>query len=319
MKKWICALAAISMLTLGSTAYAADSVKIMVEDKPIKTDAAPILNKGRVLVPIRVVSEALGASVAWDQNTKTATISKWSEKVKLTVGENKAMVYGKMNDSEALSLDVSIQNINNRVFVPLRFLSQFYGYNVEWKNNTVSIHSPLSARQQAVLYNGDLITSRKLAMSLSNTKMHYEHTPLTTLHEHEDYSQKYLFPEGEALRFYKIEGNETISFYEFKNDFPVVTWQAHIADETIESIQALLDNKLKDSKGSMPKMNKALLYYGTGFFGDSSWEESGQIDGQGELVITGYKRIGAGSIITDSGAIALKMPNETRQETVKIP
>ncbi|NPV91698.1 MAG: tetratricopeptide repeat protein [Firmicutes bacterium] len=55
-------------LTIGSsTAYQ--------NDEPFALDAAPIIKDGHTLVPLRFVSEAMGAAVQWDAGTQTATIS----------------------------------------------------------------------------------------------------------------------------------------------------------------------------------------------------------------------------------------------------
>lgn len=63
-------------ITLGS-----DKIKMQVgknsafvNGKEITLDVAPYIVNGRTLVPIRFISEAFGADVVWDSNTKTVTI-----------------------------------------------------------------------------------------------------------------------------------------------------------------------------------------------------------------------------------------------------
>jgi hypothetical protein len=56
----------IKMQIGSSTAY--------VNGAAVRLDAPPQIVKGRTLVPIRFVSENLGAGVTWDPNTKTVTI-----------------------------------------------------------------------------------------------------------------------------------------------------------------------------------------------------------------------------------------------------
>ncbi|MEE4563263.1 stalk domain-containing protein [Paenibacillus polymyxa] len=43
--------------------------------KPVQLDAATQIQKGQVLVPLRFVSQSLGAKVNWDQTSRTVTIS----------------------------------------------------------------------------------------------------------------------------------------------------------------------------------------------------------------------------------------------------
>lgn len=48
--------------------------KYVVNGKSKTTDVVPIVLDGRTLVPLRLVSEQLGLTVKWEQNTKTVTI-----------------------------------------------------------------------------------------------------------------------------------------------------------------------------------------------------------------------------------------------------
>jgi len=50
-------------------------------------DAQPFIDEnGRTQVPVRFVSEALGADVGWDGKTKTVTIEQGKNKISLVVG-----------------------------------------------------------------------------------------------------------------------------------------------------------------------------------------------------------------------------------------
>ncbi|CAH0121569.1 hypothetical protein PAE9249_04100 [Paenibacillus sp. CECT 9249] len=101
---------------------------------------------------------------------------------------------------------------------------------------------------------------------------------------------------------------------EFQDDFPVAVWQAHIDGLGEDSIQSLSANKLKDRTGPLPAIDKKLIYYGTGIFGDSSWEESGWVDTEGKYTQTGYKRVVGGSVSDEAGTITMTLPNETRKD-----
>lgn len=48
----------------------------ILNDSMIMLNAAPYIDNGRTLVPVRFVSEALGADVRWDPDTKTVTVTK---------------------------------------------------------------------------------------------------------------------------------------------------------------------------------------------------------------------------------------------------
>jgi len=313
MKKVISTVVILSMLSVGSIANAAKPISIFVEDKKIQSAVAPILEQGRVLVPIRVVAEALGAKVTWDQKMNTVTIRKWSESVILTLGKKTVSRDGKPNESGVIDLDVSVQKENNRIYVPLRFLSQQYGYIVDWNGKSITIKSPLSSKERMTLYEGSLKEARTLAKKMTySSNVHYQNKPLEVSYETEDHTQTFVFPEGEALRYYVLQG-DTVSLYEFIDDFPIVTWQAHLQKGV--PLRNFLDNKIMDQSGTPTQINKKFLYYATGGLGDSNLEESGQIDLKRVITQTGFKYgFGADDVVKSEGKISLVLPDEVRKE-----
>lgn len=52
------------------------STKAIINNKVVNLDAPPEIKQGRTFVPIRFVSEALGASVSWNEKTRTVTITR---------------------------------------------------------------------------------------------------------------------------------------------------------------------------------------------------------------------------------------------------
>nr|WP_236013493.1 stalk domain-containing protein [Paenibacillus glycanilyticus] len=73
MKKIVSAFAIMAMMCFSSSAIAADKISIMVKNKQVQTDSAPVVVQGKVLIPLRAVSESLGAIVEWNQQQKTAS------------------------------------------------------------------------------------------------------------------------------------------------------------------------------------------------------------------------------------------------------
>jgi len=114
-------------LTIGSkTAY--------IGDKPIELDTAPIIKNNRTLVPLRFISQAFGAEVQWDGSIKVITILYNFHMIQLQI------------NSKIVTVDGSIEKIdsppiikNNRTLVPLRFISQAFGAEVQWDAATKTI------------------------------------------------------------------------------------------------------------------------------------------------------------------------------------
>lgn len=122
MKKLLsCLLIAASLIT------SASAVSVYVDSKELKTDVPAQIVDGRTMVPLAPIFEALGASVSWDQETKTATGAKDETTVSIQIGSNTAYVDGKPKE-----LDVSAMIIGDRTMVPAAFISQALGAQVLW-------------------------------------------------------------------------------------------------------------------------------------------------------------------------------------------
>ncbi|MGG6313678.1 hypothetical protein [Paenibacillus macerans] len=188
-------------------------------------------------------------------------------------------------------------------------------YIVYINGSTASVRSPLSAAQSAVLADGSLPDARRLVIDqVIGDKLRYKQEPLVYRFESEYMGYTALFPEGEALRGYLIRGN-TVSRFEFKDDFPEVVWQAQVKES--DSLNLFLQGKWTGAKGDNPKIGKAYYAYSAGGWGDSWNEESGRIGLNGQFTATGYKRMVGGGVTEESGQIVYANPGEQRQETVQ--
>lgn len=105
------------------------SKKMTVNGTEKTLDVAPFTYNSRTMVPIRFVSEYLGATVDWDEKTKTVTI-KFEDKTL-------QLVQGKANS--AIGLDVPPMAYNNRTMVPIRYVSEQLGATVHWIEETNEI------------------------------------------------------------------------------------------------------------------------------------------------------------------------------------
>lgn len=112
------------------------TISIFLNGNKITSDVPPyILPKVNItMVPLRVISQGLGASVEWDQKTQTAKISQGNLTVTMKVGQNYAIVNG-----TKVNLDASVQLKNNRAMVPLRFVSNQLGLDVTWYQSAQTI------------------------------------------------------------------------------------------------------------------------------------------------------------------------------------
>jgi len=84
-------------------------------------------NANRVLVPVRFFAEALGYNVTWDESTGEVTISSGNTIVSM----QKDSEYLIKND-EIIKMDEPLQILNDRTYMPIRFVGEAFGYDVNW-------------------------------------------------------------------------------------------------------------------------------------------------------------------------------------------
>lgn len=100
-----------------------------INDKLKVMDTKPFISiDDRTMVPIRFVSESLDAKVDWIPESNEAVIeSKDGLKVSFTIGTDRMTING--IDAQA---DTATILKDNRTFVPVRLVSELFGYRVEW-------------------------------------------------------------------------------------------------------------------------------------------------------------------------------------------
>ena len=99
---------------------------------PGEPNVTAYAHDNRTFVPVRFVAERLGAEVGWENDTQTAVITKGSHTIRMKVGE---LTY--TLDGVEKKLDVPAEftpSVNNefRTMVPVRFVTEALGYQVEW-------------------------------------------------------------------------------------------------------------------------------------------------------------------------------------------
>jgi hypothetical protein len=90
-------------------------------------EAPPYISRGRTFVPVRIITEAFGAKVDWEDSSKTVTITLGEKVVVMQVGNPEALINGKK-----VMLDAPPEIRSGRTFVPIRFISEAFGAIVEW-------------------------------------------------------------------------------------------------------------------------------------------------------------------------------------------
>ena len=136
------------MLSNKPEVFAADSQKVIslqidnpnmtIDGQTSEIDSGfgtkPLIVDGHTLVPIRAIIESVGGSVEWNQDTKEVTLKYDNNVIRLVIDSTEAY----LNDKTE-KLDVAPAIINNRTMLPIRFISEGFGFNVAWDSDTKTI------------------------------------------------------------------------------------------------------------------------------------------------------------------------------------
>ncbi len=122
------------ILILPTETVYATNIPIFVDNVPAYSEVSPFYQNDTLLVPARLVSEELGATVDW-QNEQIS-ISCNDCNIVLYVGQNQADVNG-----TSQNLSAPPQIVQGRLFVPLRFIGESLGARVLYRDGKIFLYS----------------------------------------------------------------------------------------------------------------------------------------------------------------------------------
>jgi len=108
---------------------------VFVEGKQVIFDVDPFIDENnRVIVPLRAIGEALGAQIDWDEATRAAKFTKEGREVLFVIDSQEALV-----NREVKSMDTCPVIKNERTMLPLRYVGEFLGAQVDWDDRTSTV------------------------------------------------------------------------------------------------------------------------------------------------------------------------------------
>jgi len=141
----------------------ATTVTVKLNGRNLSFDTPPQTVKGRTLVPLRGIFEALGARVEWQQQTKTVIATKGGTTIVLRVGQKEAL-----KGTEKITLDVPATVIRGRTMVPLRFVAEALGTYVSWDGEHQTVRISTRAEEPPTgspVAEGDYDPARRLELA----------------------------------------------------------------------------------------------------------------------------------------------------------
>ncbi|MDO7786842.1 stalk domain-containing protein [Desulforamulus aquiferis] len=131
-KRFLLAILVLLMMVWAMPAAAATEVTL--DGEKIALTKEPVLENNRILVPLRAVSEALGAEVKYDNDTRTVRASRHGTFLRLTLDSDQAYI----NDKPIL-LDAPAKVISGTTMVPLRFVGEALGLDVKYEEDKIDL------------------------------------------------------------------------------------------------------------------------------------------------------------------------------------
>jgi len=124
---------------LDGVVFAVGSKELTIDGVKVEVDAASYVNAetNRTLVPMRFISDAIGATVDFDEATQVVKLTKGDQTVELKLGSDEIVVNGEVDADN--KLDQTVVTKDGRSFIPLRAVAQLFGNNVFYSNGEVVI------------------------------------------------------------------------------------------------------------------------------------------------------------------------------------
>lgn len=151
---------------------AGQGIAVEVNGKILEIDVAPFIEDGRTLVPLRGVMEALGAQVEYDAQSRIIKVAAENITIELKVGSDLAKVTRTVDGTPAeenIKLDVPATIAQGRTFIPVRFMAETLGFEVNWdsERQTVVISGTLAGETEET---GPSLAEMGLAIPVEKVK-----------------------------------------------------------------------------------------------------------------------------------------------------
>ena len=128
-------------MTMDGKALSFNIVQLKLNNKIIKSDVPPVIYNDRTLVPLRAIMENIDAEIEWDSAKYEVNLKTKDKTIVLKINSPEATVNG---IKKSLPDNVPPKLINDRTMVPIRFIAEEIGLQVEWDdvNRTVLLTQP---------------------------------------------------------------------------------------------------------------------------------------------------------------------------------
>lgn len=145
-------------------------ISVFLNGKMLKFDVEPYIKNGRTMVPFRQIFESLGLDIQWNGAKKTILATNNSSEIFIEIGKTFSFV-----NNFKIEMDASPQIVNGRTFVPLRFVSENTGAEVNWDGYNKKVYITHSFNKYKL---GEFSYYRDLSISVDRL-LHVDNSTIT--------------------------------------------------------------------------------------------------------------------------------------------
>ncbi len=173
-----------TFLIFTSLSFASSNINVTINGVEVNfPDAKPFIDAdaGRTMIPVRFVAENLKSEVEWNAEDRVVCINKGDNNIQLTIGSNIAIV-----NNESIKLDTEAVIHENRTYVPLRFVSEQLGAEVDWDGSTRTV---IIKEESMIITNPDFTPSENNMQNIpqDNPKQTIDGLPIYYFNENGEY------------------------------------------------------------------------------------------------------------------------------------
>ena len=170
----------------------------------------PFIAVNRTFVPYRVLGEALGADVDWDNGARKVTAKGNNNTVEMVIGKAKFKVN---NASKTMDVEPFILSAEGRTYVPARYVTEGLNYKIDFTQADGKMYIVAFTQGQSET------EIKAILQDVANGVSSAKSTPVTpTKSAKQEFNNAYVTPHAEKGT-YKQEGNHYIVYGDFSGEW----------------------------------------------------------------------------------------------------
>ncbi|ULL14667.1 copper amine oxidase [Paenibacillus sp. H1-7] len=113
-----------------------DQVKVVIGSNVVEFDAQPEIANGRTMVPVRIIAEALGYKVGFEEANRSVQLSKGDVTIELYLDKTGIKTMENQKQAVTKETDAAPYLKQERTYVPVRFFAEEIGLDVQWDQDS---------------------------------------------------------------------------------------------------------------------------------------------------------------------------------------